>query len=273
MDIGRPGEDKAITNPLSRSLNYLLEHGFPFKRFTLGFWASTPFREEIQNYNLFWFGVFLLSQGNRIIYFPGLIRPKEHVQAYMGNQLKWDEEFDVDHISLEKDRRTWHITSQNSRSHLGNLNFPTIDIGEGRTVWFGMSISTYSVLWPVSQKTTVVAKSPKSDVHRREKVFMEAREGSQYQILEPHPESDKISPTGFFHVSIIVGPRNFKTYEGEKHNFPLGSLFITPPLEGEIQLPVRHHRVSLSSDLDLQITTAKVPRSLKLPVVFTANVG
>lgn len=173
-----------------------------------------------------------------MIYFPGLTKTEEHVQGYKKNHLTWDQVFDVDHISLEKDHLSWHITSQKSRDHLGN--FPTVDLGEGRRLWFGMSISDLSSLWPVSRKTTVVAKSPPLDVNRRAKVFVEARKGAKYQIIEPHPYADKILPVGFFHVSVILGPSNFKTYEGEHHGFPIGSPFLTSPLpEGMFRLPVR----------------------------------
>jgi hypothetical protein len=268
MDRGSENEDTSVANPLSRSLNRLLGDGQPFKRFIQCFWAETPLAEELQNYKLWWLGVFI--QGKRVMYFPGLKKTKQHVQAYKGNDLKWDREFDVDHISLEEDHRHWHITSQKSKDHLGSL--PTADLGEGRRLWFGMSISDFSALWPVSRETSVVVKSPPSDVKRRVKVFKEARERAEFPIIEPHPGANKIFPCGFLHVSVILGPSNFKKYEGENHGFPVGSPFLTSPLPERISnLPIRYHRVSLSDSLEMQITTAKLPGSLGVPVTFTVT--
>lgn len=269
-ELGIEGEDTTAANPLSRSLNRLFEDGQPFKRFTQCFLAQAPASEGLKNYKLWWFGVFVLSQADRVIFFPGLNKTKQHVQAYKGKHLAWDQEFNVDHISLEKDHASWHITSQKSKDHLGSLR--TADLGEGRRLWFGMSISTFSSLWPLSQRTSVVTSSPPSDVDRRVRVFKEAREEAKFHIIEPPPDVSKRFEGGFFHVSVIVGPANFKIYKGENHGFPIASPFLTEPLpERILGQPVRYHKVSLSNDLEMQITTSKLPSSLRVPVTFTIN--
>ena len=268
IEIGIEGEDTAAANPLSRSLNRLFEDGQPFKRFTQCFFAQAPARESPKNYMLWWFGVFVLSQGDRVIFFPGLNKTKAHVQAYKGKSLARDQDFNVDHFSLEKERASWHITSQKSKKHFGSL--PTADLGEGRKLWFGMSISSFSSLRPLSRRTSVVTSSPPSDVVRRMRVFNEAREGAKFQIIKPHPDASKRFESGFYHVSVIVGPTDFKIYKGENHGFPVASPFLTEPLpERILGMPVRYHKVSLSSDLEMQITTTKLPSSLRVPVMFT----
>lgn len=269
--LGIEGEDTKENNPLSRSLNRLFEDGQPFKRFTQCFLAQAPTSEGLKNYiKLWWFGVFVLSQGDKVIFFPALNTAKKHIQAYKGNYRKWDQPFNVDHISLENDHASWHITSQKSKNHLGS--FPTADLGEGRRLWFGMSISTFSSLWPLSQKTSVITSSPPSDIDRRVRVFNEAREGAKFHIIKFHPDASKRFEGGFFHVSVIVGPANFKIYKGENHDFPVASPFLIKPLPKRILgMPVRYHRISLSDDLEMQITTSKLPSSLLVPVVFTVN--
>lgn len=153
---------------------------------------------------------------------------------------------------------------------MGSLR--TADLGEGRRLWFGMSISDFSSLWPLSQKTSVVTSSPPSDVDRRVRVFSEAREGVKFHIFEPHPDASKRFKTGFFHFSVIVGPAGFEIYKGENHGFPIGSPFLTEPLpERILGMPVRYHKVSLSDDLDMQISTSKLPGTLRAPVTFTVN--
>ena len=270
INLGVEGEDTTAGNPLSRSLDRLFEDGQPFKRFIQCFWAQAPASEGLENYKLWWFGVFILSQGNKVIFFPGLSKTKQHVQAYKGKHLEWDQEFDVDHISLEKDHARWHITSQKSKDHLGSL--PTADLGEGRRLWFGMSISDFSSLWPLRQKTTVVTSSPPSDARRRVRVFNEARERAEFPIIEPHPDASKRFKGGFFHVSVIVGPAGFEIYRGENHGFPFGSPFLTEPLpEWILEIPVRDHKVSLSDDMEMQISTSKLPSTLRVPVTFTVG--
>ena len=270
IDLGTDGEDTTSANPLSRSLNRLFEDGQPFKRFTQCFFAQTPENEAIENYNFSWFGVFILSQGDRIIFFPGLHKTKEHVRAYKDNHLIWDKVFDVDHISIEKDRASWHITSQKSKHHLGNL--PTADLGKKRRLWFGMSMSSFSSLWPLSQKTSVVTSCPPSDANRRIKVFNEAREGAKFHIIKSHPYANSRFENGFLHVSVIVGPVGFEIYRGENHAFPVESPCLEEPLPDKLlRMPVRYHKVKLSDNLEMQITTSKLPGSLRVPVTFTVN--
>lgn len=91
INLGIEFEDTTVVNPLSRSLNRLFEDGQPFKRFNQCFWAQAPSNEGFKNCKLWWFGVFILSQGNKVIFFPGLSKTKEHVQAYKGNHLEWDQ--------------------------------------------------------------------------------------------------------------------------------------------------------------------------------------
>jgi hypothetical protein len=236
MAGGIEREDSAAANPLSRSLNRLFEAG----------------------------------QGNRIIFFPGLTKTKIYIEAYKGQRLRHKREFDFDHISLDENLNSWHITSQKSKDHL--TSFPTTDLGNGRKLWFGMSFSSFSSLWPVSRKTTVITTCPKSDADRRLKTFVEAKERAMFQIMGHNPDADKKFPKGFSHISVIVGPPGFESYNGNLHGFPAGSPFLSEPLPSYIsELPAMVYRLALSNDIEMQITIFKLPGALRVPVHFTTN--
>jgi hypothetical protein len=126
-------------------------------------------------------GVLVLSHGQRIIYFPGLSKIREKIQGYKGKHLHWDQEFEIDHISLEKNWKRWHVTSGKPRKHLGSIN--TANLGKERRLWFGLSVSDLSVFQPLFQKTSVIATIPETDVDRRVKVFNKSREEAKFQIV------------------------------------------------------------------------------------------
>lgn len=267
MDIGQDGNDSDPDNPLSRAVNQLFRDGQPFKRLSMSFWAEAP-DTELSNYRVRWLGVFIHSQGDRLIFFPGFRDSYKQIESYQGQKPWRNQLFDFDHVTLNKNFRDSHITSRDSINHLGS--FPTSELGDSRFLWFGLSLSDFNVLRPVWKKTDVVMKVPASDSKRRTKVFMDSREDAKFQIVKRHPDAQSIFPQGFLHVSFIVGPKGFKLYKGMKHGFPEGSPFLLHQLpQGSLQLPVRLHKISVSDSVDIQITSAWLPGKLKEPLTFT----
>jgi hypothetical protein len=267
FDGGQDGVDSDPDNPLSRAVNRLFQTGQPFKRLSMSFYAKTS-TTDLSYRRLCWLGVFVLSQADRLIFFPGFNESYKHIKAYQGQSPRREQYFDFDHLTLNADFKYSHITSRNSKTHLGN--FPSAKLSGGRFLWFGLSISEFEVLRPVYKETEIVMEVPKSDAKRRAKVFMDSREEAKFQIVENHPDSNGLSAQGFMHISFIAGPSGFETYFGQNHGFPEGSPFLLRPLpEGLVQLPVRRHRISVSQSIDLQMTTAWVPGELKGPLTFT----
>lgn len=270
MNVGDSGEDSDPSNPLARALHRLLVvDGQPFNRLSQCFWAERPLlTSNVVNY-LHWLGVFVLSDRNMLIFFPGLSSQQEHMHYYENQKLKWFQNFNVDHLTLESNYRRWHITSQGSANHTP-WKVQTAELGGGRNLWFGMSISDSSSLRTVKKLTSIITNVPQSDKDRRVQVFQSARENAVDQIVEQHPDSLGVFPNGFYHISVIVGSAGFELYKGENHGFPIDSPFLSELLPRDlIQIPMRYHRVSLSEDIDLQISTARLPGTLKTPVTFT----
>ena len=263
-DFGIKGEDTDPDNPLSRAVDSLFQEGQPFKRLNM-----CCLQEDVPAKVPRWFGVFIKSAADRILFFPGLKKTTEPIEGYKGKDLRWNQIFNIDHMTLEKDYKTWHISSSKSEAHIGKL--PTAALGNGRYLWFGMSLSHTGTLRDFKKETIITTRVPASDSSRRTQVFIDSRDGANFHILGINPDARNIFPEGFLHFSIIVGHSGFELYRGEKHGYPVDSPFLSKPLPiGELNIPVRLHRVSLSKNIDIQITIAWLPGALKKPIVLTA---
>jgi len=112
MDHGVPGCDTDSNSPLARAVSQLFKEGKPFSNLCMCFFKDI-------SATLRWFGVFVQSTGDKAIYFPGFVKDFNQIQGFQGKNLKWNKSFAFDHISLEKDRLKWHLTSRESKDHLG----------------------------------------------------------------------------------------------------------------------------------------------------------
>lgn len=265
MEHGSQGTDDDPSNPLSRAINRLFEYGNPFPSIALCFFGdiapilprSTPLR---------WLGVFILSDGEQVIFFPGFAAPPTKLESVRGQPLRPlhnDQAFQLDHVSLEKARKQYHFTTPKSKDHLGH--WPTHPLGGERVLWCGMSVARESELREVKAETIVTAYAPRSHSRQRVEVFQQAREGAEFPWVSLHPEARSRFQEGFLHFVFIVGPKKFQPYEGHQLGFPFGSPFLSKPLLPEVLegLPLRHHRLSLGSSIDIQIVTMWLPGTLK----------
>ncbi len=178
--------------------------------------------------------------------------------------------FNTDHVSLEKDWTRWHVTSPKSEDHLRGPR--TTPLGEGRYLWFGMSIASFSVLRSVRKATVASYPSPPMDSTRRLETFIETRNDAEFSAVSFHPGLDLSKTEGLPHFSVIVGPKGFPDYQKDRLAFPDGSPFLKRPFTpGNVRLKIRMHRLSLAEQVDIQIVTSWLPGSLRVPVVFTAE--
>ncbi len=264
LEYGAQGTDDDPDNPLSRAVNRLFEDGKPFQRIALCFFGdlapgvsrSTPVR---------WLGVFTLSAAGQVIFFPGFAaRPAGMVsfRRHPSHPLH-DQAFQVDHLSLEKDRTQFHLTEPKSKGHL--RGWPTYPLGDGRVLWCGMSVARETALRELKAETLVISDAPPSDSRRRSAVFLQAREGAEFLWVSLHPEARRHFQEGFLHFAFIVGLQEFPPYEGDQLGFPFDSPDLSQPLlPGVLEgLPLCHHRLSLGSSVDIQIVTMWLPGTLR----------
>ena len=146
-----------------------------------------------------------------------------------------------------------------------------VSLGKDRVLWFGMSLFGPAVLRVVHEETRITCVAPPGDSKRRWEVFRNARDGAQFPIValnDEHPISDE---RGFMHVGLIVGPKGFEHYSGTELGFPHESPFLADPLPSELnRLPLRSHRLELSDNLDIQITSCILPGQINVPVTLTS---
>ena len=263
MEANRPGIDSDPGNPFHRSVARLIQTGKPFERLIHTFLRDR--REKLR-----WFGTFV--QGKRLVYFPGFVGPIGGVERHRGSILYDHSEMPFDHVTLEPGRVDWHITSIGSQDHLGGHK--TIDLGEGRVLWFGVSFESPRAFVPAFNVTSLSFPSPVRDTERRRMVLLKAREGARFPLLDFPSTPYEIKRPAFCHSSIIVGPRGFPTYFGATHGFPIGSPYLAESLpEAIIELPVRIHRMELSPETDLQISLCYLPGSLRVRTTLTSPDG
>ena len=261
MDAGRVGLDSDPTNPLSRSLARLISSGNPFSRLSLSFLNEGGGR-------LRWFGVF--AEGKRTLFFPGFSVAFDGIESHRGQKPHARRPFGFDHLSLEEDRTAWHVTSRGSSDHLGSPR--ALPLGSGRVLWFGLSFASLDAFRPVQDRTEIAFSAPSSDALRRREVIMAAREQAEFPILSLPDGPLATKPDSYFHASVIAGPPGFETYLGPEHAFPIGSPYLASPFPSILNdLPTRIHRLELSSNTDLQITLARLPGKLNVPVAFTGS--
>ena len=166
------------------------------------------------------------------------------------------------------DREFWHATTPRSKKHFGGPT--TLDLGEGKALWFGMSVADGNALRVAKKLTVVRANVPPSDAQRRADVFRQATEATIFPIVTPNPATLSDAP-GFYHFSFIVGPVGFATYAGCEHGFPRGSPFLATPLP--------HHMPGVTASMyccrldpfcDLQVTVMRLPGVLTVPLTITS---
>lgn len=262
MDGCALGTDDSHDNPIARATDCLFRLGRPFNRLNKCFFIG---EDGITR----WMGIFVHSAGDRILFFPGFAQPVNHVLGFDRDVRRWDQAFEIDHLSLESDRRTWHLTSPKSTEHFGR--FPTLQLDSDRLHWFSMSASNQKNLRIVRQETRIFVPTPPQDFVRRADLFHRARDGAIFQFVRLNTEHTAPPEPSFLHFSVVVGPTGFRSPENEILGLPSNTPFlITVPAGAQIIAPIRTHRILLSPDIELEITVAAIPGDLKTPLLFSA---
>ncbi|WP_154662512.1 hypothetical protein [Solimonas flava] len=260
VDFGNPGVDDANDNPLARATDRLFRLGKPFTRLGKCFFMEPAGIVR-------WLGIFVHSAGDRTLFFPGDAAPNDYIRAVEHKSDRWNQPFQIDHLSLEPDWQSWHLTSGQSKEHLGKLATHKLD--SERTFWFGMSVAAEN-LRVVKNTTRVIADTPVSDTDRRAEVFKQSREGAIFQMMTLNSGHQQIPPEGFLHFSVIVGSPGFPIGSGEILGLPHGGPFLAkPPLPPSEKVPSRLYRLVLSESVELEITVSAHAGPLSTNVVYS----
>jgi hypothetical protein len=262
MEGCAPGVDQSRDNPLARATERLFRLGRPFTRLSKCFFCGP---DGVMR----WLGIFVHSAGDRLLFFPGFAEEHTQILAYCESVIRWNQPFHLDHLTLEPDRRTWHLTTPKSKHHLGQLY--TRQLGGDRVHWFSMSAAALSHLRVVREETRASAPTPPQDVDRRAQVFRNARENAIFQLVRLNTEHPSPSAPAFLHFSVVVGPKGFISPENELIGLPHGGPFLpSVATPDSVTAPIRIHRVLLSDEIELEVTASSLPGQLQTHVLFTA---
>ena len=268
--FGRDGFDDSPSIPLTRAVRNLLKEGKPQGRPAICF-CDPGYVGDIGN-NVKWFGVFVHTAGNRVLFFPGFAQ-KETGCRLTGQRSHQDKTFIIDHLTLDDDFRDVHATMHSPKKQL-RVGKPK-DLGDKLFFWFGLSIQSLDRLRVVSKETIIRADIPKSDAARRTKLFHDIQNNSMSDSCIRLPaDSKEMFPTGFFHVAVYIGPPGYS--EAHCKSSPLGIPTLSPNVRFPSsirmdcrQLPVRSHRLQLSHEYEIQLVTMYLPGSLSAPATFS----
>jgi hypothetical protein len=266
MNMGAEGVDSDPMNPFARGLNRLLTDGQPLKKISLSF-LNLP-NSDADPAALRWLGVFVCSAADRLIFFPGYADVPGALIGFRDRSMMYNASEPTDHLSLERDRDSWHATTPNSRHHFGGPK--PLDLGDGCILWFGMSFPNRDVMREAKTVTKIVADVPSSDARRRADVFKAARESIAFPIVSLNTEHVYDPQPGFYHLSVIVGPPGFAVYKGAEHGFPRGSPFLLDPLPDDLQVPISSYKLDMSPTCGLQITLMKLPGRISSNIALTS---
>jgi hypothetical protein len=264
---GEEGIDADPSNPLARATHRLLNEGQPLKRIHVSFFNPGS------GLGLRWVGAFVWSAGERLVFFPGFVAPIDVVSlASSSEPTPVDRGFNVDHITLEKDLRTWHITTQGmNRKRLGG--YMTQNLGAGRAFWCGMHVRSPECLRLLKRDTVVTTQVPPSDKTRRGKILQAAFEEAPHSCATID-EKTRITQPNFIYIGLIVGPADFE-HVFEQPKLILGLPRDLPFVQSrksrpEEQFGLSLGRAKLNAPLEIDIVTALVPGTMTVPMAFTS---
>lgn len=267
LNVGHPGVDDDPLNPLSRAFQGLMKEGRPYQGHALCFYSGEE--RDLRNVSSpQWLGIFILSAKRRIIFFHGFLQAPTWVKTTTNRSISPRTSFNLDHISLEPLRQSWHFTTANSTDH--KRGGQARDLGQGRLSWFGLSVASENILRQVYSTTIAIFPSPPSDLHRRITHLSDKQKAAPHHLLHLMNGSKDRFKKGFLHFCFTAIPKKESNYEGPVWLIPAGSPNLSQPFpKATPNFQVRIHRIPLHGMYDIQISCMWLPGELSVPSVWT----
>jgi hypothetical protein len=109
---GAASVDDDPENPLARALSPLMEQHKQLPALRVVFLAEGRDTPPCR-----WLGTFARSPGERVFFFPGLDVELFRVRGSESGRPRFETDFDLDHVSLERGKGRWHVTAPRSKAH------------------------------------------------------------------------------------------------------------------------------------------------------------
>lgn len=239
--------------PMRRALRGILEEGKPQGAARWLFFQPNLTRPEV-----FWLGSLLLTRANRVVFFPPSQIPA--FRMFHHGSVRPGRGFDVDHVTLEPDWQSWHVTGTNRRHRSAGPR--TIPLRSGGVIWFGMNSAGPEILERVRQSNVIEFEVPDSDLVRRKRLLEEVRAEAVDQIVSLNPLAFTMQPPWSVQFNFLIGPPGFSVTDEEVARFYVGPEDLK---KGEIRFQTfsRHHRVRLTDELEVLLATFPIPGEAK----------
>jgi hypothetical protein len=266
LPFAQHGIDDSPINSIRRALDRIIREGKPLQKLGTVI-VELPVNGAVLP---FWLGSFVFSAGNRLCFFPAYSKPLGRLVKYKGDSKIGDTQTVIDHITLEKDRGSWHLTTHGSRDHFAGA--PSLPASGERVLWFGLSIAFPSVLQPVRKKTTLRWEVPSTDAKRpHENIIQAITEVEHMRLRLVDDTLEKPPEEHFYHYAVNVGDPDMMTTANTEHAFPFGSPFVEPPLPKDLRFFGSALTMLLPSHCAIQVTAVRLPGRLTLPMHFTGQ--
>lgn len=165
---GEPGCSNALDSALARPYRVLIEQGRSTGRINHVFYSDST-----HSYIL---GSLCNADSGRLIFFPGVL----------GRKVAWDTQKGklpagamMDHITLEPDFKSWHLTvfREGKKDKQRPLSSRcTVEIEPGLDYWFGMSIRSANLLEKAYQRHTFSFSVPSTDIKRYSRIILSSKQ-------------------------------------------------------------------------------------------------
>jgi len=269
LNVGQDGIDNYPLNPLFRAFQVLMKDGRPHQGHALCFYSGEE--RDLQNVSSFrWIGIFVLSADKRIIFFPGFSQALTWIKTTINRKTFARMSFNLDHISLEPIRQSWHFTTANSTNHKSGGQAG--DLGQGRLSWFGLSVVTENILRQVFSTTVAIFPSPPSDSNRRINHLINKQNKAPHHYIYLMNGSKNRFKKGFLHFNFTAIPHKASNYKGPVWLIPDGSPSLSQPFPKFIpNFQKALHRIPFFGGYDIQISCMWLPGELSVPCVWTTH--
>lgn len=252
-ELGEPGVANDANHVLMRAARAILRQGRPQAAIALALYRAVAAQPPIR-----WFGVFIRTAGDRILYFPAV-----ELEVSRGGGGK---KLTVDHITLEPDRRTWHFTEPTApRSRRHQSGGRTRQFGDGRVGWCGITISEEALLPPLMKQTVLRGSVPRRDERRRHDEFVSAARAARHHVIR-QPESDE--RIGSPHFMLTLARTGEQVSRPESVFMPQPDEFAQPFERRELRGPTHISPVELDDEVTIQVAALTLPARAASEVIF-----
>jgi hypothetical protein len=193
------GQTSSMFCALARPYRQLIGEGKPVGRINYVFFHVNEWPSHI-------LGSLCFTPGQRLLFYPGLTERQVRWSYLQGELKDIRSAGSVDHITLEKGYKSWHMTILESdgtkKDHMQSSKVKVID--KNMIFWFGLSLQDASALEITPEELSLTFPSPPRDSDRRIKELLEARENALFHLTTLNAKTQ--SKNEFIHFDFFVGP-------------------------------------------------------------------